>query len=88
MTGATLKDLLSTTYRMIQLEKKKITFFIDSLERIATYGKLKNDTQLAKLLNEILCQYKELFEQKTISLSQDLKGLQNKIEQENQKCEE
>lgn len=84
MTVETLKDLLGTTYRMLNLEKKKITFFIDALERIATYGKLKNDIALAKLLNEILGQYKEKFEKPTLSLSQELKGIDNKIKKESE----
>lgn len=82
MKGTTLRDLLSTLYRMINLEKKKITFFIDALERIATFGKLKNDVQLAKLLNEILTKYGQEFEKPTLTISQELKGIEHKLQEE------
>ena len=82
MQGKTLSELLGVLYRILSLEKKKVNFFIDTLERIATYGKLKNDIGLAKLLNEILCQYKEQFESKSLSLAQEFKGVENKIKEE------
>jgi hypothetical protein len=82
MNGKTLKDLLGTSYRMLKLSEKKITFFITALEKIAIHGKVKNDVVLAKLLNEILLDYKEKFEKASLSLSQELRGIRKKVEEE------
>lgn len=82
MKGEMIKNLLGVLYRIINLDKDKIHFFIDSFEEIANYGKLNNDIGLAKLLNKMITEYDDKFVKQTEILSQELKGAFHDIEKE------